>query len=304
MKILVLGASGLVGGAVARCGAAAGHEVVGTVGTWAGGAIAGAAVLQRVELTDAAAVGRLVREVRPRLIVNAAAVAEPVQCDADPVRSRKLNVELPARLAELADEAGVRLIHLSTEQAFDGAKPPYAPDDPVHGINLYARQKIESERRVHAATATAVVLRLPLLLGNSPSTRRSVHERLLALWAEGKTARLYVDEIRQPCTADSAARAIVELAGRPELAGTFHWAGATPLSRLDLGVRIRNRFNLDERQAPIEPVERKDDPAALASRQADLSLRLAPLDELLPTKPQNFAAALAELQPPPWWRQG
>ncbi len=152
-----------------------------------------------------------------------------------------------------------------------------------------------------AAAPTAVVLRLPLLMGNSPGGRRSVHERLLQLWAEGKPAKLYRDEIRQTCTADSVAAALVELCVRPELGGPLHWAGAEPVSRLALGERVRAHFGLTAAQAPILAVARADDPTALVTRQADLSLDLAPLDRLLPTRPETLAEALAKLAPPAWW---
>ena len=164
------------------------------------------------------------------------------------------------------------------------------------------RHKVEAEDAVFAAAADrSVVLRLPLLMGNSPGGRRSVHERLLMLWAAGKPARLYLDEIRQTCTADSVARAMVEICGRSDLCGALHWAGAEPLSRLEIGRRVREHFGLSEQQAPIIAVARRDDPAAAASRQADLSLDLSPLAGLQKTRPQTFAEALAELKTPSWW---
>lgn len=304
MKILLLGASGLVGSAVARLVGATGHNVTGTVHAWSGGALPGVAEQMRVDLTAGTTVDRLVRGSGAAVIVNAVAMADPGLCDAEPTRSYRLNVALPVQLAILARVIGAQLIHLSSDQVFDGAAAPYSTGDPVRGINLYGRQKIESEQRVQAANPAALILRLPLLIGNSLSGRRSVHERLLELWAAGGAARLYVDEIRQTCTANSVARAILEIAHKPELAGVFHWAGAEPLSRSEIGRRIRERFGLSEEQARIVAVERKDDPRALASRQANLSLNLAPLSTLLTTRPQSVAEAFAELEPPAWWNAG
>lgn len=304
MRVLLTGASGLVGGAVARLAAGAGHEVTGIVGTWTGGPVAGAIRQWTGDLTRPGEIDRLVAESGAEAIVNAAAISEPVRCDERPLQAEQLNVALPERLAQLAAARGARFIHLSSEQVFDGTAAPYAPGDPVRGVTLYARQKIAAERHVHAAWPAAATLRLPLLLGNSPSGRRSAHERLLALWQSGGVARLYADEIRQPCTADSVARVIVELLGRPELAGVFHWAGAEPVSRLELGRRIRAHFGLSPERARIVAVERKDDPVALATRPADLSFDLEPLNRLLVEKPRTFAESLAELRPPDWWQRG
>jgi dTDP-4-dehydrorhamnose reductase len=302
-KILLTGASGLVGGAFAPRAAAAGYEITGIVGRWPD-PLPGLARQVALDLEREAALTGLVREACPDVIVNAAAISEPPQCEAEPEKAWRLNVALPATLARLAAATGARLIHLSTEQVFDGAHPPYRVGDSRRAINVYARHKLEAEERVLAtAPDRTLVLRLPLLMGNSPGGKRSVHERLLMLWAAGKPARLYADEIRQTCTADSVAEALVELAGRPELRGALHWAGAEPVSRAEIGRRVRARFGLSEAQAPIIAVARRDDPVATATRQADLSLDLAPLDGLLTTKPETFDQALAKLRLPGWWER-
>lgn len=301
MHILLTGASGLVGGTFAKLAAAAGHRVTGTVGRWPD-PLPGLARQVAINLEDAPAMTALLREERPDCVVNAAAISEPSQCDAEPAKAHRINVGLPDVLARFGTETGVRLVHLSTEQVFDGTKAPYAVNDPRRAINLYARHKLESEDVVFAAAPNrSIVLRIPLLMGNSPGSRRSVHERLLMLWAGRKPAKLYQDEIRQTCTADSVARALLELGERPDLNGAFHWAGAEPLSRLEIGRRIRMHFGLEEAEAPIIAVSRAGDAVAQATRQQDLSLDLSPLRELLPTRPQTFAEALAELRLPAWW---
>lgn len=301
MKILLTGASGLVGGAFARQAAAAGHSITGVVGRWPT-PLPGLARQIALDLQDEAAVDALVRREGPDWIVNAAAISEPAECEAKPDLAWRLNVALPELLARAARETGSRLMHLSTEQVFDGTRPPYAVGDVRRAINLYARHKVEAEDVVlGAAPERTVVLRLPLLMGNSPGGRRSVHERLLMLWSAGKPAKLYRDEIRQTCTADSVARAMVEICGRSDLLGAFHWAGAEPVSRLEIGRRVREHFGLTEGRAPIVAVARQDDPAAAASRQADLSLDLRPMTGLLTTRPQTFDEALAELVRPAWW---
>jgi dTDP-4-dehydrorhamnose reductase len=301
MRILLTGASGLVGAAFARTAAAAGHEVTGVVGRWPG-AVTGLTRQLALDLQDGASLRALVRATQPDAVVNAAAISEPAQCDDAPEPAWRLNVALPEVLAQEAAAHGARLLHLSTEQVFDGNRAPYSIGDARRAINRYAAQKLEAEDRVLAAAGVrAVVLRIPLLLGHSPGGRRSVHERLLQLWSGGGTARLYRDEIRQPCTADSVAAVLVELLDRSELHGPLHWAGAAPISRLALGERIRAHFHLTAAQAPIVAVERAGDAAALAGRQADLSLSLAPLGGLLATRPETIDAALGRLVLPPWW---
>ena len=299
MNILLAGASGLVGSAFARAAARRRHRVVGLVGSFEGG-IEGLSAKRRVDLADEAATKAAVLDVFPEVIVNCAAISVPEQCEKNPALAQALNVGLPATLAGLAHHLSARLVHLSSEQVFDGARAtPYSPGDPVAPINIYGRQKLESEQAVHAAAPEfAVTLRPPLLMGNSVAGQRSLHERLLADWKAGKTARLFVDEFRQPCTAENLAEAMLELAERNDQRGILHWAGAELISRYDLGVRVREHFKLTAQQAPMAPVTRAEVPEVARKRQPCLALNLAPLDRTLKTRPQTIAEQLDELQVP------
>jgi dTDP-4-dehydrorhamnose reductase len=130
------------------------------------------------------------------------------------------------------------------------------------------------------------------LTGNSPGGARSLHERLLADWAAGKTPRLYRDEIRQPCTAGNLAEVMVELCERRDFVGVLHWAGAEPLSRVEMAKRIRAHFKLSPEMAPILEVNRSDDAVLTARRPANLGLDLKPLAGTLKTALETFDAQL------------
>jgi dTDP-4-dehydrorhamnose reductase len=295
MRLLITGASGLVGAACARAAARQGHHVIGTVGRWTG-EVPGATELRAVDLTEATPVIELVRSTAPDAIVNAAAEADPAACEAEPRRARRLNVDLPALLAAVAERTRARLVHLSSEQVFDGEGAPYQPGAATRPLNLYGRQKVESEQRVLAVAPNSAVVRPPLLLGNSPGGRRSPHEKMLARWAAGQAVPLYTDEIRQVCPADNLAAVLLELIGRPDLRGIFHWAGTEPVSRWEMGRRIAAHFSVDEKW--LVPMTRADTPAVSATRPRDLSLEIAPLDRELRVKPVDLAAAVKELVVP------
>jgi dTDP-4-dehydrorhamnose reductase len=298
MKILLTGATGLLGPAFARVAAAAGHEVAGVAGH-SRIAPPGVARLHRVDLTDPATVARLLAGEGPGVIVNAAAIADPAACQADPAGSRALNVDLPGWLARHAALAGCRLIHLSSEQVFDGEHAPYGIAAPPAPLHLYGSQKAESERAVLGACPAAAVLRAPLLLGNSPGGRRSPHEKMFEGWAAGRPARLYTDELRQVCSAGNLAEVLLELTGRPDLRGIFHWAGAKPVSRWEMGRAITRHFGVDE--GLVQAVARADTPEISAHRPRDLTLDLAPLDRELRVRPETLAEAVAGLDAPTWW---
>ena len=299
MTIFLTGASGLVGSALARAAARRGHRVVGTVGSFAG-EIEGVAQKRTLDLGDEMAVTAAVLDAFPQAIVNCAAISVPEQCDAHPALAQALNVALPTTLARLAHHVSARLVHLSSEQVFDGTRTaPYSASDPVSPINLYGRQKLESERAVNAAAAEfAVTLRAPLLMGNSAAGQRSNHERLFADWAAGRTPRLFTDEFRQTCTAENLAEVMVELCERYDVRGVFHWAGTELISRHALALRIREHFKLTEKQAPLTSVTRAELPEVARKRQACLALNLAPLAGKLKTRPQTIAEQLEELHVP------
>jgi dTDP-4-dehydrorhamnose reductase len=306
VTIFLAGASGLVGSVFAAAAARRGHRVIGTVGTFSG-AIPGLHGQLPVNLADEGAVTAAVLNVFPEAIVNCAAVSSPEACEADPVLAQALNVALPATLARLAHHVSARFIHLSSEQVFAGEmNRTYAVGDAPAPINLYGRQKVESERLVHAAAREfALTLRAPLLMGNSLAGKRSTHERLLADWAAGRPAKLYTDEFRQPCTAENLADAMLELCERNDVRGVFHWGGTELLSRHELGCRIRSHFKLSEREAPIIAVTRAETPEAARRRHPSLALNLAPLAGTLKTRPQSIAEQLDGMIVPapvrPWF---
>lgn len=299
MNILLAGASGLVGSAFAGAASRRGHRVVGLVGGYPG-EIAGVAEKRAIDLADETATTRAVLDVFPEAIVNCAAVSVPEACEANPALAQAMNVALPALLARLAHHVSARLVHLSSEQVFAGTQgTPYTSADAPAPINLYARQKWESERAVEAAApACAVTLRAPLLMGNSLTGQRSSHERLFADWMGGRTPRLYTDEFRQPCTSENLAEVMLELCERNDVHGVFHWAGAELLSRHALGLRIREHFKLTEKQAPLAAVTRADTPEVARKRQPCLALDCAPLTGKLKTRPQTVAEQLEELKVP------
>lgn len=300
MRLLLTGASGLLGAAVARAAAEQGAKVVGVVGRWPT-MVPGVASQVSLDLADSAAVVTLVRETRPQVIINCAAVAEPAACEAEPEISQRVNVELPTALAVVARELDVRLVHLSSEQVFDGAAPPYSITSPVSPLHLYGRQKAESEQNVLAAHPTAAVLRAPLMLGNSLGGRRSVHEKFLQTWSAGQTMKLFADEIRAVCGVENTALALLEIAAQPDLQGQLHWAGAESVSRYEMGCAICAQFGFP--LSWIEQVTRASLPKVAATRPRDLTLSLAPLDRVLSrVKPEKLAVAVKRLEIPAWWR--
>ena len=304
MRILLTGASGLVGSAFSKAAARRGHTVVGVVGSFQG-KIDGLTQRLTLDLTDRDAVTRLGLELFPDVIVNCAAISEPAACEVDPVGSERMNVQLPGALAQLSHHLGARLLHISSEQVFDGTQSSlYGERHPVAPINLYGRQKVASEQAVlTGAPHTAAIVRAPLLIGGSPGGRRGLHERLFGNWSAGRVPRLYTDEYRQPCSGENLAEVLLELVERPDICGVFHWAGSELISRHGLGLRVREHFKLMDREAPIVAVTRAEVPDLAQHRQACLALDISSLAGRLKTRPETVAEQLSGLGVPQFSRE-
>ena len=289
MKILLTGSSGLLGHAYAQAAVRRGHSVTALYNQ--NRPIADG--LTRTIQLDASQLEMLTNiaiEMWPDVIVNCAAITKLTSVEADAKLAEKINVALPRLLAQLSTHLGARLLHVSTDMVFDGqSEQPYRSTDMPAPTNLYGQTKLMAEREVlEHNTEDPVVLRIPILMGNSPSGQRSLHENLIAAIHAGEKPKLYCDEIRQPCSASNVAEVLLELTERRDLHGLFHWAGSETISRLEIGQRILKHFGL-----PLDAIESacRDD----ESRPAKLTFNLNPIVSKLKTKPIDFEAQLDEL---------
>lgn len=137
------------------------------------------------------------------------------------------NVDGSAAVARAARRR--RLIHLSSDLVFDGARGRYREEDPASPVGEYGRSKAEAERLVAELHPQATIVRTSLLYGGSePGTQ----ERFAR---EG--TRFFVDEIRSPVRVDDLAEAILELLSL-DVPGPLHLGGPDDVSRYDFAVLL------------------------------------------------------------------
>ncbi|MDX6425330.1 MAG: dTDP-4-dehydrorhamnose reductase [Gaiellaceae bacterium] len=139
----------------------------------------------------------------------------------------EVNVEGSAAVAEAA--RGLRLVHLSTDLVFDGARGRYREHDVPAPVNAYGRSKAEAERLVDELHGEATIVRTSLIYGGAEP---GPQERLAA---EG--TRFFVDEIRSPVQVGDLAEALLEVVAL-ELPGPLHLGGADDVSRFDFAVLL------------------------------------------------------------------
>ena len=236
-RILVTGAGGLIGRRVLRCLIAEGRDEI----LPADGPAADRRVL---ELEDPAELERGLRDLRPDLVVHAAAITSIAGCEAEPERAHTVNVLATEIIARRLAAAGGRLIFFSTDQVLDGRSGPYADDAPPRPLHAYGRGKAEAERRIQALLPDHVILRPSLVFGPSPGGRRSAHEAILLAAREGRRLGLFTDEFRRPIEVDQVAKTVCLLV-RSSFRGRLNVAGSERLSRFDFGRRVCRAFGID-----------------------------------------------------------
>ncbi|MCC6406244.1 MAG: SDR family oxidoreductase [Planctomycetes bacterium] len=194
-----------------------------------------------VELVGVDATGgeleRVLDELAPARIVCCAAASRISDCERDPARAEAVNVELPRYLARWCAARGARLVHVSTDLVFGASSPAsggFVESDPPAPISVYGASKARGEAAVLSADPHALVVRLPLLFGDSGGRALGASDSLVAAVRAGEQPMLFRDEWRTPLDVSNAAEALSELA-ESHVAGILHVGGPVRLSRVELG---------------------------------------------------------------------
>ena len=198
MRVLITGAAGLVGAALAA--AYRDDDVV-------------ALRHRELDITDAHAVDETVQRVRPDVVFNCAVIGVD-DCEADPALAERVNVTGPAQLAAAAERIGAVIVHFSSNYVFDGRRTdgiPYTIDDDPQPINVYGATKLSGERAVSAAAARAFIVRTSWVFG---AGKQSFLSTAAARLARGERIQAITDTFASTTfVADLVAR-VVELVQR------------------------------------------------------------------------------------------
>lgn len=265
MRILLTGASGLLGGYLRRELAAGDHDVTSTWQWQAPSDARGRWV--RMDCTDAEAVRRTLEEARPEAVIHASAYTSVDGCEREPSRSERLNVTASKIVAGAAARVGATCVFYSTDYVFPGTRGGYGEEDAKGPVNVYGRHKLQAEDEVRAATPNHLVIRVSVVYGHHP-VRVDFVRWLLEGWKGGITRRVVTDQSNSPTYAGFAAEATRALLEKGER-GTFHACGRGGISRFDFAGLVADVF--DVHGAPLLPFTSKEF-AQDAPRPADTSM--------------------------------
>jgi dTDP-4-dehydrorhamnose reductase len=222
MNILLLGKNGQLGWELER--------TLATIGTLV------ALDRKELDLEDVKGLRSKVRELRPQLIINAAAYTDVDRAESEPLKAFAINAIAPGILAEEANRLEAALIHYSTDYVFDGTKgSSYTEKDLPNPLNIYGKSKLAGEQAIQAVEGTYFILRTSWMY----SLRRGGFVKKILEWARSmETVRIVNDQTANPTWARMLAEITAQvIAGGmnnfAERKGLYHLAGTGWVTRFD-----------------------------------------------------------------------
>ena len=238
-----------------------------------------------LDLNDNDAIRRVVREVRPEVIVNAAAYTAVDKAEDERASATRVNAIAPGVLAEEAKRLGAVLVHYSTDYVFDGEKrSPYTEDDAPNPMSHYGRTKLEGERAIAASACRHLILRTSWVYG----PRAANFYRIILRKAQaGEPMRMVDDQTSVPTTSVFVAEYTAALM-KKNANGLLHLVPSGAASRYDFACEVVSAARSSSR---VQRASSSEFPAAarrpaysvLANRRAAALLgRLPDWNDLLP----------------------
>ena len=179
-----------------------------------------------LDLADPDRLAAAVRELKPEVLVNAAAYTVVDRAESEPDAAFAINSRAPGILAEETGRLGALLVHYSTDYVFDGTKAgPFTEDDTPNPLGVYGASKLEGEKAIRASGARHWIFRTSWVYA---PRGKNFFLTILRLAREGKPLRVVADQFGAPTSAAMLARATAHAlatraqAGRDSRPATGH----------------------------------------------------------------------------------
>ena len=284
-KILITGASGLLGHAFVQQATAKGYDVCSLYHDHepqVGRAI-------RLDVTNANAVNECLQLERPDIVINTASITDVDLCEREPELAKRVNGSAAGLLAEACDKFKAFLVQLSTDYVFDGRRGNYNESDEPAPVNQYGSSKLLGEQLVMQHEETCVA-RASVVFGWGRPFRPNLATWLYDKLSKGEHVNVVSDQFASPTLNTNLASIIIELSQRGTR-GIVHTAGATRTSRYDFAISLAKQFNFDTK---LVTSVKSDSSSWIARRPSDSSLNVTKAERTLSEKPKELTEALRE----------
>ncbi len=249
MKILVLGASGMLGNAMVRVlSEGAEFEVFGTVRSEGAKRFFSAQIAARlligVDVENHDSLAHAFIRVRPDVVINCVGLIKQLADAEDPLQAIPINALLPHRLARLCALSGARLVHMSTDCVFAGDKGGYRESDQSDATDLYGRSKYLGE----VAYPHTITLRTSIIGHELQSAYGLVNWFL----SQQERCNGYTRAIFSGLPTVALAQVVRDVViPRTDLSGVYHVA-AQPISKYDLLKQVADVYGKKIEIVPSE----------------------------------------------------
>jgi dTDP-4-dehydrorhamnose reductase len=249
MNVLILGASGLVGGnALTYLGQAPEYAVRGTHFTYATDATY---YFSTADLNDPGNASVL-EGFAPDVVMHCGALTFVDYCEKNPEESHQKTVESTRNALALAEQYKAKFVYISTDYVFDGEAGPYLEYAPTNPVCVYGHHKLEAEKLVQNSGLPFLILRITNVYGAELRGKNFVARLVQQMGNQEEiNLQLPADQYATPINAMDIARATKELLDHAKT-GIYHLGSTDYLNRYQLADRILSKFGYEKAQ--LQPV--------------------------------------------------
>ena len=247
MKVLVTGVKGQLGYDVMNELAKRGYEGVGVD-------------VAEMDITDSAAVEKVISEVHPDKVVHCAAWTAVDAAEDNQEVCHKVNVDGTANIAKMCGKLDIPMVYISTDYVFDGqGTRPWEPDDERHPLNVYGQSKYEGELAVEELVEKFFTVRIAWVFGVNG---KNFIKTMLRIGKERGAASVVDDQIGSPTYTYDLARLLVDMI-QTDKYGRYHATNEGLCSWYEFACEIFRAAGMDVK---VTPVHSDEYPAAKAKR--------------------------------------
>ncbi len=240
--MLVIGASGLVGGELVRRARAQDRKCIGAARTVLGEAT------RTVDLLDRASLDALLAKTSPDVVAVCSAWPYVDGCESEPERSLRENVTTVQNLVDAVQGSKTKVLFFSTDHVFDGKLQRYVENDPVNPPSVYAKHKRQVEEML-LTRGNSLVVRTAWVFGEEIRKKNFVY-RVVAAAQHGDKMKLPAGQAGSPTWTGWLAESTLTLLDR-KLEDIVHLAGNEPLAKAEWAMLIAHTLKLP----PLDVVE-------------------------------------------------
>lgn len=284
---MITGASGFLGGHLCRQ-AQQEWEVMGAY--HANKTIPAGVHAVHMDLAEAPAVLEILEAADPGYIIHAA-VLQVDACERDPRLAQLVNVEATRTIAGWCARRKRRLVYISSDLVFDGARRWYRETEVPRPVMRYGEYKLSAEKTVLEICSQACVARLPLLYGFPAAGGSNFFLSMMQSLQRGEKVRVFSDQYRTPGLVDNMAEAVLELADS-DFRGVLHIAGTQRCSREEMARGACRLMSFNE--SLLEPISMFE-VRMPAPRPQDVSLDSSEAQRILKTKLMGYEEGLSTI---------